>query len=186
MFKLSIAFVSALLYGVAYGSPAVQNTVCSPSAIDTTAKFFIKSAAATSLVWQAEDVSSDNFIFVDLQTQANGSNDQLWSVIPNSNSNSFSFVSAGVASANICANGDGGPLDSAACPDIISARQAPQFATWSVSCQSCASNGATGCQFQAVLEGQCADFLDDTDTTVKLDDCATNQPNQLWDIVASA
>ncbi|KAF9042941.1 hypothetical protein BJ165DRAFT_1481782 [Panaeolus papilionaceus] len=194
MFKLSAVFITSLLAGATIASPAVgkrqgppdQDNICRPSGIDSTVKYFIQSAA-DSKVWQAEGVSASSFSFVDLQTKATGSNAQLWSIFPINHGDSFSFVSSSVNSANICANGDGGPLDTAACPDVAS-RQAPQFAQWFITCKTCASDGrgATGCQIQSAGEGQCANFLDNTSTTVKLDDCSPLQPNEFWNIVPAA
>ncbi|KAF9042942.1 hypothetical protein BJ165DRAFT_1529090 [Panaeolus papilionaceus] len=183
MLRLSAAFIAALLIGTSSASPAVSRSLCSPSAIDTSVNYFIQSSA-DSKVWQVEDVSNDDFIFVDLQAKTSGSSDQLWSVVPITG-DTFSFVSAGVSAASVCANGDGGPLDSSACPNVGS-KQVAATAEWIVTCQACASNGATGCQLQASAEGQCANFQDDTDTTVKLDDCSSAQSNESWDFVASA
>ncbi|PPR00713.1 hypothetical protein CVT24_001001 [Panaeolus cyanescens] len=195
MFKLSAVFVAALLSGAAYASPAItkrqgppdEDNVCSPASIDSTIKYFIQSAV-DSRVWQAEGVSADTFNFVDIQTKVSGSNDQLWSVFPINHGDTFSFVSSSVSSANICANGDGGPLDTSACPDVAS-RQAPQFAQWFIFCKTCASDnrGATGCQIQSAGEGQCASFLGSlSSNTVALEDCSSKDPNQFWNIVAAA
>ncbi|TFK35354.1 hypothetical protein BDQ12DRAFT_726098, partial [Crucibulum laeve] len=146
--------------------------------------YFIQSTGSPNLVWQIEDVTPTNFIFIDLATKASGNNNQLWAIQGFNRHDSFSFVTKGFTS-NVCANGDGGPLDSNACDTVFNTTATDQDAQFFVTCLSCGSTSATGCQFQSLGEGQCASFLDAQSTTVKLDDCANTAPHQLWDIVSA-
>ncbi|KIJ37154.1 hypothetical protein M422DRAFT_260310 [Sphaerobolus stellatus SS14] len=188
MFKLSPLFV-ALLVTVAYASPAINarsggppenENICNPS------------ASTPGGVWQAEDVTTGNFGFVDLATKTNATsgqalNNQLWA-IQTVNHGNFAIVSGGPTS-NVCINGDGGPLDSFQCPDIFTAEDVVQAAQFFITCQNCASNnkGATRCQIQSANEGQCVSFLTvDESKTIELVDCSSRDPNQFWSIVAQA
>ncbi|KIJ32644.1 hypothetical protein M422DRAFT_35762 [Sphaerobolus stellatus SS14] len=180
MFKLTPLFIT-LLAGLSYASPAIQaragvpeaDNICRPVGIDKTVHYVLQSSSTPSSVWQAEGVTTTDFSFVDLQSVNNG--------------NSFAIVSNGPTTP-VCANGDGGPLDSFACPTVLSTNQVAQSAQFFITCQSCAANnqGATSCQIQSANEGQCVSFLDANFNTVKLDDCSSSQPNQFWDIVVAA
>ncbi|KIJ30240.1 hypothetical protein M422DRAFT_268289 [Sphaerobolus stellatus SS14] len=91
MFNLSPLFV-ALLVAVAYASPAINarsggppenENICNPVGLDRTLKYFFQSASTPGGVWQAEDVTTGNFGFVDLATKTNATsgqalNNQLW------------------------------------------------------------------------------------------------------------
>ncbi|GJJ15065.1 hypothetical protein Clacol_009340 [Clathrus columnatus] len=199
MFKLS-PFVIALLAGLSSASPVVETSggppeagnVCRPVGLDQTVNYFLQSSCNSTLVWQAEEVTPTHFEFVDLVAKTNASagtqarNNQLWAIRPVNHGNTLAIVSAGPAS-EICANGDGGPLDSLDCPSV-SAGQANQTAQFFVTCESCAEDnlGATRCQIQSANEGQCASFLDDLNNVIKLDDCSSYQPHQFWDIVSGS
>lgn len=52
---------------------------------------------------------------------------QVWAVWPVNDGNSFAFVSQGPPS-NVCANGDGGPLDSLDCSSVYSNSEVAQSA----------------------------------------------------------
>ncbi|KIJ50052.1 hypothetical protein M422DRAFT_27465, partial [Sphaerobolus stellatus SS14] len=191
MFKLTPLFIT-LLAGLSYASPAIQaragvpeaDNICRPVGIDKTVHYVLQSSSTPSSVWQAEGVTTTDFSFVDLQTKTSGSTAQQWSIQPVNNGNSFAIVSNGPTTP-VCANGDGGPLDSFACPTVLSTNQVAQSAQFFITCQSCAANnqGATSCQIQSANEGQCVSFLDSSFNTIKLDDCSSSQPNQFWDIV---
>ncbi|GJJ15075.1 hypothetical protein Clacol_009350 [Clathrus columnatus] len=193
MFKFSPLFV-LLLAGLSSASPVVETSggppeagsVCRPIGLVSTVNFFIQSSDNASMVWQAEQVTGTNFAFVDLVAKTNASagtqprDNQLWAVEAVNNGNTIALVSAGPA-AEVCANGDGGPLDSLACPFVFSAGQANQSAQFFITCESCAEDNlsATRCQIQSANEGQCASFLDELNNVIKLDDCSSFQPHQI-------
>ncbi|KIJ52024.1 hypothetical protein M422DRAFT_243609 [Sphaerobolus stellatus SS14] len=202
MFKLSPFFI-ALLAGLSYASPVVDtragppenDNTCHPTGIGKTVRYFLQSSVNRTQVWQAESVSTGNFGFVDLAPKTDASagtqalNNQLWAIQLVNNRNSFAIVSAG-PTADICANGIGGPLSSFACPTVFSNSSVAQSAQFFITCKSCAANGqgATSCQIQSANEGQCASYLDPVNNVIKLDDCSSkaNQPHQFWDFVVSA
>ncbi|KIJ52022.1 hypothetical protein M422DRAFT_243608 [Sphaerobolus stellatus SS14] len=205
MFKLSSLFI-ALLAGLSYASPVVDSRAgppeadkaddfCIPAGLDKTVRYFLQSSGNRTRVWEAEEVTTGNFEFVLLAAKTNASagtqalNNQLWAIQPVNHGNSFAIVSAG-PTADICANGDGGPLFSFACPTVFSNSSVAQSSQFFITCKSCAANnqGATRCQIQSANEGQCASYLDPVNNIIKLDDCSSkaNQPHQFWDIVVSA
>ncbi|KAF9042940.1 hypothetical protein BJ165DRAFT_1481779 [Panaeolus papilionaceus] len=194
MFKLSAVVVATVFASLTYASPALETragppdqvNICRPSGIDSSLKYFIQSTVG-SKVWQAQSVTPTTFGSVDLQTKVATSNDQQWSIFPINHGDSFSFVPAGVTSGGVCVKGDGGPVWSEACPDVAT-RQAPQFSQFFIFCKTCGANGrgGTGCQIQSAGEGQCASYLDQVSTTVKLDDCSSKQRKQFWDIIPVA
>ncbi|TFK37173.1 hypothetical protein BDQ12DRAFT_685456 [Crucibulum laeve] len=188
----AFAAAGSLLTVVAQVSPADTNAkcvptsdICRPTGIQKgNSSYFIQSTGSPNSVWQAEEVTPTNFIAVDLVAKTNGTVNQLWSVWPVNGFNSFSFVSRGPTS-NVCANGDGGPLDSNACTSVFTNSTTAQSAQFFVTCQTCAADGtgAKGCQIQSANEGQCASFLDQQNNVIKLDDCSNTAPHQFWDIV---
>ncbi|TFK35344.1 hypothetical protein BDQ12DRAFT_737634 [Crucibulum laeve] len=190
MFK---TLVAAGLLSVVAALPADTSAKCVPTA-DTcrpfglvqgnSSSYFIQSTGSPNLVWQAEDVTPTSFGFIDLAPKASATNSQLWAIQGFNRHDSFSFVSKGPTS-NVCANGDGGPLDTNACDTVFNTIATDQDAQFFITCQTCGSTSATGCQFQSAGEGQCASFLNKQQTTVKLDDCVNTAPHQLWDIVSA-
>ncbi|KIJ35078.1 hypothetical protein M422DRAFT_34805 [Sphaerobolus stellatus SS14] len=183
MDRALLLFIS-LLAGLSYASPAIQahagvpeaDNICRPVGIDKTVHYVLQSSSTPSSVWQAEGVTTTDFSFVNLQF-----------IQPVNNGNSFAIVSNDPTTP-VCANVDGGPLDSFACSTVLSTSQVAQSAQFFITCQSCAANnqGATSCQIQSANEGQCVSFLDVNSNTVKLDDCSSSQPNEFWDIIVAA
>ena len=79
-----------------------------------------------------------------------------------------------------CLQGDGGPVDSVACPDFDNG-SVPDLAVWTITCSNCADNFALGCTIQATTEGQCAE-VSQFDSTVVLEDCDSTVASQVLDI----
>ncbi|PPR00715.1 hypothetical protein CVT24_001003 [Panaeolus cyanescens] len=91
-------------------------------------------------------------------TKVDTSLSQQWSIFPINHGDSFSFLPAAVTDANFF-----------------------------IFCEACGGNGlgATNCQIQSAGEGQCVSYLNEVSSTVKLDDCSSSEPKQLWNIVTA-
>ncbi|KIJ29516.1 hypothetical protein M422DRAFT_269055 [Sphaerobolus stellatus SS14] len=110
-------------------------------------------------------------------TSGQALNNQLWSIQPINNGNSFAFISAG-PTATVCAGGDGGILDKVACDGVFNTSMVAQPAQFFISCTACDAKGkgATNCQIQSAFEGQCALFFLRGSTLSSL--------TTFWDIVS--